>query len=203
MMTTDFDNKAFLINLLLHDGDPNGTREADIDQSRTRAIGFRRRRLPELDSRVKKMMSGAGVYILMAGDDGDTRKAYIGESEHVLQRLQNHFSNATKSNSTKDFWEDTIALVSKDENLTKAHAMFAESRLLSEVGNNRRWTFPNVQRPSDTAGGLPHAARVSMESFVKEAKILVGVLGCEFFVPSQSSKITLQHPTKVMPIHRQ
>ena len=121
------------------------------------------------------MIARPGAYILMGGDDeGAEREAYIGESENVLKRLTTH-SSAT------EFWEDAIVLVSKDANVTKSHARYVESLLLPEAGDSRHWTLPNRQTPSANAGRLPAADRVDMARFVAEAKILVGVLGCDIF----------------------
>lgn len=133
---------------------------------------------------LKKMIDQTGTYILMDGNDGGVkREAYIGESENVLVRLKQH--NSAKG--TKDLWVDTIVLVSKDESLTKSHVMYVESLLLSEVSEakNHRWKFSaNDRTPSETAGGLPEADRMHMKKFVADAKILVGMLGCDIFIPT-------------------
>ena len=122
------------------------------------------------------MIERPGAYILMGGDEGVEREAYIGESEDVLSRLRTH--NSAKG---KEFWEDTIVLVSKDANVTKSHARYVESLLLDEAEGNHGWTLPNRQNPSKTAGRLPAPDRVDMDRFVAEAKVLVGVLGCSLF----------------------
>lgn len=165
------------IRIFLWDGDPAGTRTAEITMSTTQAVAFRRSQLKDLGSELQEMIERPGAYILMAGDDEDAeREAYIGESENVRNRL------ATQSSARgKEFWEDTIVLVSKDANVTKSHARYVESLLLAEAGDSRHWTLPNRQNPSATAGRLPVADRVDMDRFVAEAKILVGVLGCDIF----------------------
>ena len=176
-MTTDLPN-ARSIRIFLRDGDPSRTRSAEITTSTTQAIGFRRNQLTKLGSELQEMIERPGAYILMGGDDADIeREAYFGESEDLYDRLKTH--NSTKG--TKEFWEDTIVLVSKDANLTKGHARYVESRLLSDAQGNPRWKLPNRQKPSSAAGRLPLADRVDMEKFVTEAKILVGVLGCDIF----------------------
>ena len=177
-MTTNF-KSARSIRIFLRDGDPRQTRSAEITMSTTQAIGFRRDQLTELGNELQEMIEQPGAYILMDGDDsGGEREAYIGESEDVFGRLRHHKS----SKGAKDFWVDTIVLVSKDENLTKSHARFVESRLISEAQSNPRWKLsPNRQTPSKSAGRLPLPDRLDMEKFVTEAKILVGVLGCDVF----------------------
>lgn len=169
-------SKPRAINIFLNDGDPEGLRSAQISLSTILAIGFRtlqlkaaRAAFPELDR--------PGVYILLGVDEAqpDQALAYIGESESVAKRLQHHASSASKS-----FWRETIALVSKDENLTKSHARYVEARLLAEAAANPAWKVDNTQNAAET-GKLPLAERAIMDEFIDQLKILVGVLGCDLF----------------------
>lgn len=191
-MTTDLLN-ARSIKIFLRDGDPTRTRSAEITLSTTQAIGFRRNQLTQLGSELQGMIKRPGAYILMSGDDAEVgRLAYIGESEDIFDRLKTH--NSTKgTKGEKEFWEDTIVLVSKDANLTKSHARYVESRLLSEAHGNPRWKLPNRQKPSNAAGRLPLPDRVDMEKFVAEAKILVAMLGCDLF---RSVRVNPDHWTE-------
>jgi hypothetical protein len=169
-------SKPRAINIFLNDGDPEGLRSAQISLSTILAIGFRKLQLkaaraafPELDR--------PGVYILLGVDEAqpDQALAYIGESESVAKRLQHHASSASKG-----FWRETIALVSKDENLTKSHARYVEARLLAEAAANPVWKVENTQSAAET-GKLPLAERAIMDEFIDQLKILVGVLGCDLF----------------------
>jgi hypothetical protein len=77
-----------------------------------------------------------------------THPAYIGEAEIVRDRLKQH--------KTKEFWVFAIVLVSKDENLTKAHLRYLESRLPEEAAQVNRFTLEQNQAaapscPSQTA----------------------------------------------------
>jgi hypothetical protein len=42
------------------------------------------------------------------------------------------------SKEAKDFWERTVVIVSKDENLTKSHVRYLESRLIKLAQEARR-----------------------------------------------------------------
>ncbi len=167
------------IRLFLRDGDPDGIRSAERTMSTTQAMAFRRSQLSEAKADFGDMMDRPGVYILLGADDAptDQREAYIGESEGVHGRIAYHAS----PKGGKPFWEDVIVLVSKDENLTKSHARYVESRLIAEARSNPGWSLPNRQDPGKEAGRLPLADRVDMDKFVEEAKMLVGVLGCDLF----------------------
>jgi len=138
-------------------------------------MAFKKNQFPQDD--VRKKVQQPGVYILMSANDGSSvkRKAYVGESENVRGRLETHWRS-----KEKEFWEDTIVLASKDENLTKSHVRYAEERLI-KTHQNPGWERKKQNQPSSEAGQLPLPDRCDMDRFVNEAKMLVGVLGCDLF----------------------
>jgi len=143
------------INIFLLDGDPNGIRAAQIMMSTIQAIAFRRNKLGDVRKTCREI-ERPGVYILIGEDDSepDRQLGYIGESEGIGERLATHNSNKSGRDS-KDFWTDTVVLISKDESLTKSHALYVEARLIRSTGNNPRWALPNTRMPSGDAGRLP------------------------------------------------
>ncbi len=175
-MSNEYKN-ARTIKIFLRDGNPDGTRWAELTMSTTWAMAFRRSQLSDARATFGENIQRSGVYILLDADDSpsDRRQAYIGESEKVYQRLTTH-----NSDDEKQFWEDTVVLASKDENLTKAHVRHVEARLVEEAGRNPGWLLP-AHRPAENAGDLPLPDRCDMDKFVDQAKMLVGVLGCDLF----------------------
>lgn len=169
------------INIFLLDGDPNGIRVAQIMMSTIQAIAFRRNKLGEVRKTFPEI-ERPGVYILIGEDESepDRQLGYIGESEGIGERLSTHNSNKSGRDS-KDFWTDTVVLISKDENLTKSHARYVEACLIRSIGSNPRWSLPNAKRPSEDAGKLPLPDRAAMEEFVDQTKTLVGALGWDLF----------------------
>lgn len=169
------------INIFLLDGDPNGIRVAQMSMSTIQAIAFRRNQLKRVCAAFPEI-ERPGVYILIGEDYAEPERqlAYIGESEGVGARLSYHNSNET-GRDAKGFWIDTVALISKDENLTKSHARYVEACLIRGVGSNPRWTIPNMKRPSEDAGKLPLMDRAAMDEFVDQTKTLVGALGWDLF----------------------
>jgi hypothetical protein len=169
------------INIFLLDGDPNGIRVAQIMMSTIQAIAFRRNKLGEVRKTFPEI-ERPGVYILIGEDENepDRQLAYIGESEAIDDRLATHNSNKTGRDS-KEFWTDTVVLISKDENLTKSHARYVEACLIRSTGNNPRWSLPNSKMPSESAGKLPLPDRAAMDEFVDQTKTLVGALGWDLF----------------------
>ena len=113
-----------------------------------------------------------GIYILTGTDLSGSPRAYIGEAEAIRDRLKQHKS--------KEFWISAIVFVSKDENLTKAHVRYLESRLLTEATQAGRFTLEQNQ-----AGGskLPESDRADMEVFLSRIQQLLPVLGSDLLIP--------------------
>ena len=170
--------KPLSIKIFLPDGDPNGIRVAGISMSTIQAIAFRRNQLGEVRKRFPEI-SRIGVYILLGLDKeiAGRRIAYIGEGT-VNERLNNH-----SYDDTKNFWTETIALTSKDEELTKSHAVYVEDQLIARSVKNPQWNLTNhdkLQRANKDRK-LPLPDRAAMEQFIDQTTILVDALGCDLF----------------------
>ncbi len=168
------------INIFLLEGDPDGIRIAQISMSTIQAIAFRKLQMKQVRSTFPEL-ARPGVYMLLGFDETqpDQLLAYIGESDRVADRLQYHAGN-DQGKGGKPFWVETIAMVSKDENLTKSHARYVEARLIADAGLNPRWQLTNTQK-ADDEGKLPLPDRAAMDEFIDQTKILVGALGCDLF----------------------
>lgn len=120
------------IKLFLPRGDAKSLRTAEISNWTGKAIAAPRTELDELLQREE--LDKAGIYILSGADPrSGSPRAYIGEAEVIRDRLKQHKS--------KEFWVSAIVFVSKDENLTKAHVRYLESRLLVEAAQVDRFTL--------------------------------------------------------------
>jgi hypothetical protein len=168
------------IKLFLPRGDAKSLRTAEISNWTGKAIAAPRTELDELLAREE--LDKAGVYILIGSDPlTNAARAYIGEAEVIRERLKQH--------KTKEFWVTAIVFVSKDENLTKAHVRFLESRLLAEAAQVGRFTLEQNQ-----AGGsrLPESDREDMEVFLARIRQLLPVLGSDILTPIAQPAATPQ-----------
>jgi len=122
-------------------------------------------------------MQKTGVYVLIGADSDNPgrRKVYIGEGDTILTRLSSH-----NKDPDKDFWDEAVFFVSKDENLTKAHVRFLEARLISLATAAKRATVINSTAPLEQ-GKLPEADEVEMNEFIVQARLLLGALGYDLF----------------------
>jgi len=159
------------IKLFLPQGDAKGLRTAEISNWTGKALAAPRTEMDGLLARDE--LNEAGVYLLTGSDPlTNAPHAYIGEAEVIRERLKQHKS--------KEFWVSAIVFVSKDENLTKAHVRYLESRLLAEATQVGRFTLEQNQ-----AGGsrLPESDREDMEVFLFRIRQLLPVLGSDLLVP--------------------
>lgn len=159
------------IKLFLSRGDAKSLRIAEIVNWSIKAVAAPRTELAELLAREE--LDKAGVYILIGSDPlTNAPHAYIGEAEVIRDRIKQH--------KTKEFWVSAIVFVSKDENLTKAHVRYLESRLLAEAAQIKRFTLEQNQ-----AGGskLPESDREDMEVFLAHIRQLLPVLGSDILLP--------------------
>ena len=79
----------------------------------------------------------------------------------------------------KDFWNETIVFISKDENLIKAHVKYLENRLYDIALNAKRYKVENSITP--TQSSISESDRAEMEEFIENIKMLVNTLGHKVF----------------------
>lgn len=155
------------IRIYLADAEVGGIRHAEIVNWTGQALAFPRSKVAELKNwpEVRRQ----GVYFLIGADENTGQDAvYIGEAEIVAERVAQHLSN-------KDFWSECVAFTSKDENLTKSHIKYLESRLVSSALSAGRYLVKNSSTPQES--GLPRADKDAMDEFSSSVRILLGVLG--------------------------
>lgn len=158
------------IKLFLPLGDAKSLRTAEISNWTGKAIAAPRTELDDLLQREE--LDKAGVYILSGTDPlSGSPTAYIGEAEIIRERLKQHKAKE---------WVSAIVFISKDENLTKAHVRYLESRLLAEASQVARFTLEQNQ-----SGGakLPESDREDMEVFLSRIRQLLPVLGSDLLIP--------------------
>jgi len=161
------------VRLFLADGTPGGLLTAEIMNWVGHVIAAPRSDIPALLKR--REIKRTGVYLLI-GDDPESvtgSLAYIGEGDVVGDRLKVHAR--AEEQGGMDFWSRAVFLTSKDENLTKAHARYLESRFISIAKQAKRVKLTNLTAPPVLS--LPEADVSDMEYFIDQAKIVLPVLG--------------------------
>jgi len=165
------------LKLYLVDGTPSGVITAELGVSSVRAAVASRTALPELIRREEATRTG--VYLLV-GPDPDLpgrQLVYVGEGDQVRTRLAYH-----DADEAKEFFTRAVLIVSKDENLTKAHGRYLESRIIAAIRNAGRAKLVNGTEPPFR--GLPEPEIADMERVLDEIEILLPVLGFDVLRPA-------------------
>lgn len=177
------------IRLFLVDGTPNGLLTAEIMNWTGHVLTGPRSKLAELVQRPE--CARTGVYFLVGPDPDDSlrTRVYVGESDDVAQRLKQH--NRPEEQGGKDFWERVCLVTSKDQNLTKAHAKYLESKLIGIVASAGRCVLGNGT--AHDYSGLPESDRADMAFFLEQIRTVLPVLGFDFLreLVKPSAQITV------------
>nr|WP_319400918.1 GIY-YIG nuclease family protein [uncultured Carboxylicivirga sp.] len=161
------------IRIYLSDGSPSGLRHVEIANWSGQAIACPRGRFTELKMWTESQRPG--VYFLLEKHSTDDKNTvYIGESENVYKRLIDH-------DRKKDFWNEVVLFTSKDENLTKSHIKYLESRLTDITKQADRYNAENGNKPTESS--LPRADKDAMEEFIHNARMILGTLGHKLLEP--------------------
>lgn len=125
-------------------------------------------------------MDYAGIYFLIGKTDDQVRdRFYIGESEDVLYRLNQHVQNGDRE--WQD-WSECVVFTSKDNQLNKAMIKYLESSLYDLAVKADRGEVVNGNRPRRSSLSEPDAAE--MDEYLDNLRLLMGTLGYRFLEPS-------------------
>ena len=158
------------LKIFLIDGEPNGRMSCELSNWTGKAYKIPRIKIKDCVDR--EDLNNTGVYLLFGKNDSDKDIVYIGEAEAILKRLNQHLTQ-------KDFWNETIVFVSKDDNLNKAHIKYLESRLFEIATKAKRYIIENSVSP--TQSSISESDKAEMEEFIENIKMLVNTLGHKLF----------------------
>lgn len=154
------------IKLFLIDGEPNGRMTCELSNWTGKAYKIPRIKIKDCTDRPD--LTNPGVYLLFGKDETGKDLVYIGEAETVYKRLTQHLTQ-------KDFWNEAIVFISKDDNLNKAHIKYLENRLFEIAKAINRYQIENNTTP--TQSSISESDRAEMEEFIQNIKIIVNTLG--------------------------
>lgn len=175
------------IKIFLIDGDPNGRMSCELSNWTGKAYKIPRVKIKDCSDR--EDLVSPGVYLLFGKDEEDKDQVYIGEAESILKRLNQHLTQ-------KDFWNETIVFISKDENLNKAHIKYLENRLhdIAKIAN--RYKIENSITPTQSLISEPD--RAEMEEFIENIRMLVNTLGHKVFDEKRELKLKQKQETFII-----
>jgi hypothetical protein len=165
------------IKIFLIDADPNGRMTCELSNWTGKAYKIPRIKISECADRSD--LKNTGVYFLLGKDEDDKDQVYIGEAESILKRLGQQLTQ-------KDFWNEAIVFISKDDNLNKAHIKYLENRLHAIAISANRYKVENSTIP--TQSSLSEADISEMEEYIENIRMLVNTLGHKIFDEKREAK---------------
>jgi hypothetical protein len=165
---------AKTIRLFLMDADPDGRVVCELSNWTGKAYRIPRGSVKDCSDR--EDLKGTAVYFLFGKPETSVSrpKVYIGEAEDVYKRLVQHIAE-------KEFWNESVVFISKDENLNKAHIKYLESRLFENAVSSNRYEILNGNTP--TKSSISESDQAEMEEFIEYVEMLINVLGFKVFEP--------------------
>lgn len=175
------------IKLFLADGSVNGILTAEIINWTGHVLSAPRTKLPALIQREE--CARTGIYFLVGHDPEKLLPSvYIGESDDVANRLKQH--NRTEEAGGKDFWEKVCLVTGKDQNITKTHIKYLESRLIDIAKRSGQCQLMNST--AHVYNRLPESDTADMEYFLEQIQVVLPALGFTFLkemkYPSEALK---------------
>ena len=162
---------GFSVKIFIPTGDPEGPRVIEKSNWTGQGVVFPRSLFAEV--RHREEFTRTGVYVVWGpGSSGQVRRAYVGEGDVLLPRLNSHAKN-------KDFWTHGVAFTSKDQSLNKAHVQYLEARLVQLAAEAKRCELDNANVPQTPS--LSDADKADAELYLADMLLCLPVLGVSFF----------------------
>ena len=185
-------SRAVKLDVFLPDGSPDGLKLITRANWDGQGTAFPRLNYPAV--RLRPDLNTSGVYVLSGPDDTFGSRIYVGESECLVARLDQHLK-------TKDFWSEALLFHSRTDGLNRAHIKYIESELVRLARESGRVACVNTQTPRPPR--LNELEVSVANGFLRNRLMIYPLLGCHAFesvvpIPKESigaSTARLQSPT--------
>lgn len=166
------------IQMCIFDGNPNGRIMCELSNWNGRIYKISRNDLNEFANRSDSEYTG--VYFLFGRDEENNDTVYIGEAERMIVRLKQHLKD-------RDYWNDCVVVISKDNILNKAHVKYLENKFYNLASDSKRASIINSTVP--TCSSISEFDEAMLEEFIENSKLLVNTLGYKVFEKVDSSVV--------------
>lgn len=164
--------------MCIFDGNPNGRIMCELSNWNGRVYKISRNELTKFSQREDS--ENTGVYFLFGKDDENNDTVYIGEAEKIFSRLKQHLRDT-------EYWNDCVAVVSKDNLLNKAHVKYLENLFYMLAVKAGRAVIINNTIP--TCSSVSEYDESMLLEFIDNAKLLVNTLGYKVFETIDDSSV--------------
>lgn len=166
------------IQMFIFDGNPNGRIMCELSNWNGRVYKISRNELLEFSKRIDS--ENTGVYFLLGKNENNIDTVYIGEAEKMLYRLKQHLKDT-------EYWNDCIAVISKDNLLNKAHVKYLENKFYLLAKEAGRAIVINNNTP--TCSSISEYDEAMLQEFISNTKLLVNTLGYKIFDTIEDSSM--------------
>ena len=164
------------IELFLANGTADSLITAELSNWNGKAIKIPR---IEVSDCKRDDIKSAGVYFLFCKEEDDSDSVYIGESETIQERLNQHIRdyNADKE---KFYWTTAVIFLGRD--LNKALIRYLEDRFVQIARESKRYKVLTKNTYGKTV--MKESQTAAMEEFIDNVRILVNALGYKVLEPT-------------------
>ena len=164
------------IELFLANGTADSLITAELSNWNGKAIKIPR---IEVSDCKRDDIKGAGVYFLFCKEEDDSDSVYIGESETIQERLNQHIRdyNADKE---KFYWTTAVIFLGRD--LNKALIRYLEDRFVQIARESKRYKVLTKNTYGKTV--MKESQPAAMEEFIDNVRILINALGYKVLEPT-------------------
>ena len=164
------------IELFLANGTADSLITAELSNWNGKAIKIPR---IEVSDCKRDDIKGAGVYFLFCKEEDDSDSVYIGESETIQERLNQHIRdyNADKE---KFYWTTAVIFLGRD--LNKALIRYLEDRFVQIARESKRYKVLTKNTYGKTV--MKESQTAAMEEFIGNVRILINALGYKVLEPT-------------------
>lgn len=166
------------IQMFIFDSNSNGRIMCELSNWNGRVYKISRNELPEFSQRSDS--ENTGVYFLFGKNEKNNDTIYIGEAEKMFTRLKQHIRDS-------EYWNDCIAVISKDNLLNKAHVKYLENKFYNLAQEAGRANITNSTIP--TCSSISEYDEAMLQEFISNAKLLVNTLGYKVFDTIEESTV--------------
>lgn len=160
---------AKTIYTYLHNDELNGSRIVTMDNCFCKLFRIQRTDSDFLQ-KFKEELTKPALYILFNKEVG---RAYIGETDAFLTRIQQHIAK-------KEFWTEALAFMASDDSLSKTEVQYLEYLAYDKASKMNVINLKeNTQIPK--APHMTFIQRGKTEEFFKYVQFLTKFVGCDIF----------------------
>lgn len=173
------------IELFLVNGTADSLVTAELSNWNGKAI-----KVPRIEVSVceREDIKGAGVYFLFCKEEDESDSVYIGESETIQERLNQHIRDYN-ANKEKFYWTTAVTFLGHD--LNKALIRYLEDRFVEIARKNKRYKVLTKNTYSNTV--MKESQAAAMEEFIDNVRIIINALGYKVLEPTiRNSQISTE-----------